>query len=143
MHELASRELFNKQTKSLVRIAAMRDWSVFTIEFPIIDVGFSAPNNDIRIRMTCNDWNALPPSIEFFNFSGEYLLTIRKDPKGVFNKSNHPRTGRPFICMVGSLEYHTHPSHTADLWSGHKGKPGNDLGGILTQVWNAWKNIRG
>jgi hypothetical protein len=143
MHELVSRALFEEQTKGLERIARMRGWIVFKVEYPIIDVAFKGVNKDIRIRMVCNDWNDLPPSIEFLTLSGDYLTTIRTDPKGVFNASQHPSTGRPFICMVGSREYHTHSSHVNDHWSNHNGKPGYDLGGILTQVWNAWEKIQG
>lgn len=143
MHELVSRALFDEQTKGLERIAKLRKWTIFKIEYPVIDVGFSGVNKDIRIRMVCSDWNELPPIIEFLSSSGDYLKTIRTDPKGVFNNSQHPTTGRPFICMIGSREYHTHSSHINDHWSNHKEKPGNDLGGVLTQVWNAWEKIQG
>lgn len=141
MHELVSRALFEDQLKGLVRIAGMREWTIFTIEFPIIDVGFTATNKEIRIRMVCTDWNEMPPSIELLAHSGQYLPHIRTDPKGIFNNSQHPFTGRPFICMIGSREYHTHTSHLNDHWSNYKGKPGYDLGGILTRVWNAWGTI--
>lgn len=143
MHELVSRALFEEQTKGMERIARMRGWTNFKVEYPIIDVCFSDVNKDIRIRMVCSDWNELPPSIEFLTFSGNHLLSIRTDPGGVFNNSPHPTTGRPFVCMIGSREYHTHPSHINDDWSKHKDKPGNDLGGILTQVWRAWGKIQG
>lgn len=143
MHESVSRALFDEQTRGLERIARMRGWTIFKVEYPIIDVGFSGASKDIRIRMVCGDWNELPPSIEFLAPSGDYLTTIRTDPKGVFNNSAHPFTARPFICMIGSREYHTHPSHINDHWSNHKDTPGNDLGGILTQVWNAWEKIQG
>lgn len=142
MHELASRTFFEDQTRGMERIARMRNWTVYNIEYPVIDVGFAGTNKDIRIRMLCNDWNDLPPSIELLATSGEYLSTIRTDPKGVFNNSQHPVTGRPFICMIGTREYHTHTSHISDHWANHKGKPSNDLGGILTQVWNAWEKIQ-
>lgn len=143
MHELLSRSIFNDQIKGIARIASLRGWTIFKIEHPIIDVGFTGINKDIRIRMLCDNWNELPPSIEFLSLSGEYLTTVRNDPGGVFNNSPHPQTSRPFICMVGSREYHTHPSHTGDHWLNHKNKPSNDLGGILTQVWHAWKKIQG
>jgi len=145
MHELASRALFDEQIKGLARIAKMRGWTIFNVGYPIIDVGFSAAaaRKDIRVRMVCTDWNELPPSIELLAHSGEFLAEILTDPKGIFNNSKHPSTGRPFICTIGSREYHTHSSHLNDHWSNYKGKPGYDLGGILTQVWNAWEKIQG
>ncbi len=143
MHELVSRTLFVEQTKGLERIAKIRGWTIFQLEYPLIDVGFSGTNKDIRIRMLCNDWNELAPSIDLLTFSGNYLATLQTDPGGVFNNSPHTTTGRPFICMIGSREYHTHSSHIDDHWSKYKDRPGNDLGGILTQVWSAWGKIQG
>lgn len=143
MHELVSRAFFDEQTKGIKRIASLREWVIFRVEYPIIDVGFTGMSKDIRIRMVCNDWNELPPSIELLTFSGNHLSDIRTDPGGVFNNSPHPFIGRPFICMIGSREYHTHSSHINDHWSNHKDMSGNDLGGILTRVWRAWEKIQG
>jgi hypothetical protein len=143
MHELGSQRLFADQTKGIERIGRMRGWTIYGIVYPIIDVGFIGENKDVRVRMICNDWDELPPSIELLSLAGARLPTFRTDPKGVFNRSAHPITGHPFICMIGTREYHTHTSHTTDYWDKHKNKPGNDLGGILTQVWNAWLQIQG
>lgn len=143
MHELISRSLFAEQVKGIERIARMRGWNIYGIEYPVIDVGFFGENKDIRVRMICNDWDELPPSIELLSLAGARLPVVRTDPRSVFNNSAHPVTGHPFICMIGTREYHTHTSHTTDYWDKHKIKPGNDLGGILTQVWNAWFQIRG
>lgn len=142
MHESASRAIFAEQTKNFSRIAKVRNWTIFSLEYPIVDVGFVAGGREIRIRMVCGDWDELPPSIELLSLSGEYLATLPKDPSSIFNGSKHPSTGRPFICMVGSREYHTHSSHKSDLWSSHKNKPGNDLGGILTKLWSAWMKLK-
>ncbi|TLM62279.1 MAG: hypothetical protein FDZ69_13185 [Deltaproteobacteria bacterium] len=143
MHELVSRALFTEQTKGIERVARLRGWTIYCIEYPAIDVGFIGESKDIRVRMLCCDWDEMPPSIELLSLAGERLSTIRTGPDSVFNNSAHPVTGYPFICMIGTREYHIHPSHTSDHWDNHKNKPGNDLGGILTQVWNAWLKIQG
>jgi len=41
--------------------------------------------------------------------------------------------------MAGVREYHTHPSHTGDVWENYKDRSGYDLGGLLTQVWRVWQ----
>jgi hypothetical protein len=91
------------------------------------------------VQFTCPEWNELPPSIALLDRDGKYLSAIARDPGGVFNPGPHPMTGRPFICMRGALEYHTHPSHLNDPWGQLRGKSSYDLGGIVTQVWRAWR----
>jgi len=142
MHELASRSLFDAQTKEMERISRLRGWRLFTIQYPIIDVALvSTKNFEIRVRMICDNWNDLPPSIELLSLTGEHLKNIEPNPGGVFNNSQHPTTNRPFICMIGSREYHTHSSHINDSWAKYKDVPGNDLGGILTKIWRAWRKV--
>ncbi|MES2304296.1 MAG: putative metal-binding protein [Gemmatimonadota bacterium] len=71
------------------------------------------------------------------------MTTLSPDPTGVFNGGAHPATGRPFVCMRGSREYHAHPSHIAELWEGIRRSSAYDLGGILTQLWHAWQKGSG
>jgi hypothetical protein len=44
--------------------------------------------------------------------------------------------------MAGAREYHTHSSHLGETWASHRGKPGMDLVGILTQLDSAWEKAR-
>lgn len=144
MHELASKMLFEADTKGFNDLLIkLRGWKSFKIEYPIVDIGFLADNRkSVRVRMICDNWNEVPPSIQLLSIEGEFLSTIPKDPAGIFNGSSHPITNRPFICMRGSREYHTHSSHTTDSWEQIKGIGGYDLGGILTQVWRAWNKAQ-
>lgn len=32
----------------------------------------------------------------------------------------HPVLGRPFACVQGTYEYHSHPSHLADHWATYR-----------------------
>jgi Predicted metal binding domain len=131
MHEVATQILFDRQTASVMEsgICALRDWQVFERAFPIFDVGFDGPaHRQIRLRMVCADWNTSPPSIELCNWAGQLV-----------NAVPHPETGRPFVCAPGAREYHRHPSHTGDLWDAYRGCSSYDLGGILTQIWHAWR----
>jgi putative metal binding uncharacterized protein len=143
MHEAASRAVFEEEVgKFRPELFDVRGWTIFSKAYPELDVGFSASDGArIRLRLTCDDWNDRPPSIEFLNWSGQPLSEIERDPGGVFNNSPHPATGKPFVCMKGAREYHTHPSHTNDPWETIKNSERYTLGGILTQIWHAWKRI--
>ena len=52
------------------------------------------------------------------------------------NHGNHPIFSRPFLCIQGTLEYHTHPSHVTDQWDTHRGRIQlvNLIDHILTKI---------
>lgn len=141
MHELLSQRLFDEQVKHLTpRLAKSRGWVLHQVSYPILDCEFQAERHtSLRLRLNCQSWNTQPPSIDLLDSVGDYLLK----PAGmssVFNPSAHERTGRPFVCMRGSLEYHTHTSHLSDQWESLRTSDNYTLGGILTQLWHAWQN---
>jgi hypothetical protein len=140
MHRAAAKAMFDKQAGFAPALLAEREWEVLTREFPVLEVVFRAPGRvPLRTRFTCPDWNELPPSIALLTLEGTTLASIPRDPAGVFNASPHPTSGLPFICMRGSLEYHTHSSHLNDPWDAIRGLSAYDLGGLVTQVWRAWQ----
>jgi Predicted metal binding domain len=143
MHETASRALFEEEVaKFSPELLASRSWSLFSTQYPILDVGFSAADGArLRLRLLCDDWNERPPSVQFLDWEGRSLGQIARDSSGVFNNSAHPATGKPFACMKGVREYHTHPSHTGDAWETIRGGGKFTLGGILTQLWHVWKGL--
>lgn len=140
VHKLAAKTLFDSELAAVSRaLTVRRRWIIHQMEFPVIDCEFEHPEKQhLRVRFHCDDWNTLPPKIELLTPKGEPLIIVPGRKTGVFNASAHPVTGKPFICMRGSREYHTHKSHTADLWEPLRGQSSLSLGGILTQVWNAW-----
>jgi hypothetical protein len=144
VHEVVSRRLFEDAVKGLGSdLCAARRWTLVSSAFPVLEVGFAAPERKaIRIRLRCDGWNSQPPSIDWLDGDGAPLQSIPRGPGGQLNSSAHPQTRRPFVCMAGVREYHTHPSHIGDLWEGYKDRPGYDLGGIITQVWRAWSQAR-
>ena len=143
MHEAASRALFEEEVGKLrPELLESRGWTIFSKDYPILEVGFSAQDDArLRLRFTCDDWNDRPPSVQFLDSEGRPVPTIERDPASVFNNSPHPATGKPFICMKGVREYHTHPSHTADAWEAIRRSDKFTLGGILTQVWHVWRGL--
>lgn len=144
MHRNLSEAIFRDQTKFCFNesLLTTRRWKIFTCVYPKLEVEFNDGSKpSIRVRMRCEDWDETPPSIDLLDANGD-LMQNYPTGQGVFNNTRHKLTGRPFICSPGSLEYHTHESHINDKWENYKGKDGYDLGGILTQIWNAWKASR-
>ena len=141
MHEAASRALVANEIKVIGRLAATRKWELYSTEFPVIDIGFrNDGRSELRVRILAANWNDDPPSVVLLTADGRPLAgsNVPKHPTGVFNASPHPRTGAPFVCMAGTSEYHTHPSHLNDLWQNYKIRDSHCLAGIATQVWSAW-----
>lgn len=141
MHPAASKLLFNEHASFLSKpLAGRREWVFHRINFPLIDCVFQATGRTtLRLRLLCDDWNDVPPAISLHAEDGTLLADLPHNPTGVFNPGPHPETNRPFVCMRGAREYHTHPSHVSDSWERVKGNSSYTLGGILTQLWNAWR----
>lgn len=146
VNEAISRTLFEESTKGISgRILEIRGWKVWVNSYPILEVSFVAEGRqELRIKMICDDWNDLPPSVELLSSDGTKLTSLT----GVvaagtqFHAGPHPVKGGPFICMVGTREYHTHGSHLSDLWENYRNNERYRLDSILTQIWNAWKKAK-
>jgi hypothetical protein len=145
MHPAAAKALFEEDVATLtLALAQRRQWIFHSLDFPLIDCSFEASGRTtLRVQMHCEEWNDLPPAISLHAADGTFLTAPLTNPTGVFNPGPHPATQRMFICMRGAREYHTHPSHLADLWESAKGGSSFTLGGILTQVWHAWQKGTG
>jgi hypothetical protein len=126
VHPQLAKARFDKDLAGIDdELCAARGWTVFAQEFPLLDVGFKAESGKtLRLRLRCEDWNDQPPA---------------DGKSSIFNGSPHPTTGKPFICMRGTREYHTHSSHIGDLWAPLKVLPEFQLGQIVTQIYNGWK----
>jgi hypothetical protein len=140
MHEAASRALFVASLRTVTpELCALRGWTLHAVEFPLVDVAFTAPGRKtLRLRVMCDDWGSTPASFVLCAEDGSFLVTPPSAPAGQFNAGPHPATGRPFICMRGVREYHTHGSHVGDPWSNYRDLPEFTLSSVITQVWNAW-----
>ena len=146
MIEALSRATFDRDIAAIdARVAEMRNWTIVEASFPVFDVIFNHAASPIRLRLACSDWDEVPPSIDLLHIDGTCMAGSRlpANTGSVFNQGKHERTGRPFICMRGSREYHTHSSHVSDRWENYRGKPGNDIGGLVYQLWRVWKKAVG
>lgn len=140
MNKTASKAMFDAEVEAIPQeVIDLRGWTINSRVYPILDVSFTHEKGSGRVKMVFDDWNDSPPSIIFLDSAGQELAAVKRDPGGFINVSPHPITGRPFVCHPGSKEYHTHTSHTDDLWDNYKNKSGYNLGGILTKVWRAWR----
>jgi hypothetical protein len=123
------------------RLLEVRGWQIHSRAWPLLDVSFRSPTQqELRVRLTCDDWNDSPPSVDLLAPDGQMLTTLaaQKPGSSIFNAGAHPRTGRPFVCMVGTREYHDHPGHVGDSWANYRALDSYSLGGILTQLWHGW-----
>lgn len=137
VHEALARANFEHDVAHLSAVTASSYRLVLhQRSFPILDATI-CHTTPLRVRMRANDWDDIPPAIELLtsdggSFAGPF-------PGGIFNASPHPTTGRPFICMRGSREFHTHTSHINEAWAQYRGQDGMDLTGILIQIASAWR----
>lgn len=139
MLEALSRAAFERDAGRLgARLAAQRGWTVIRNAYPVLDVVFRQGDRSLRLRLDCSGWDDLPPSIELLAEDGSALGTVPAS-NAVFHPGPHPTTGRPFVCMRGSREFHTHPSHLYEAWDNYRGQAGNDLLGLVDQLCRAWK----
>ena len=136
-HDTLSRLKFERDVATLTDGFASRlRLLVHSRQWPVLDVTVehSAP---IRLRFYSQDWDDMPPSIELLDTDGG--LYAGRIPGGQFHPGPHPATGRPFVCMRGSREYHLHPNHLNDSWDHYRGRDGMGLVGLVMQLGGAWR----
>lgn len=140
MNEVVSKALFEDQVAALTcRLLALRQWEVMVRAYPLLEIVFRVEGREpLLLQMRFDQWNALPPSIQMLTTNREPLQKPLQGGPGIFHAGPHPDTGKPFICMAGTREYHTHPSHLNDLWDHRRGLEDFSIGGLLTQIWNGW-----
>lgn len=154
MLETVSKRLFDDALSPLTpRLEKGWGWIVNEASYPILDVTFVRPGKrSIRVRLSCEGWDDEPPSMTLLTPDGEplespwqggnpeYAGLFTPGPSGntIFNGGPHELTGKPFVCMRGSKEFHTYSGHRHELWDNYRGQTGNDLLGLLAQVWKAW-----
>lgn len=72
-------------------------------------------------RLGCESFDASPPAVAMVDpETGEELPLTGWTP-GVPH-SLHPVLGKPFVCIQGTAEYHTHPSHLDDGWDKYRAR---------------------
>ena len=145
-----SRSKFEDDTKKLKDLEStfgmLRGWRIKLASYPALTIVLrhNKSKREIEFRFLCDDWDDIPPSLTLHDsLSGEEL---RWDdwPKGAWATGNqHPETGKPFLCLPGIREYHTHTSHRNDFWSGYIIKGSYRLRHIVDRVAQRFQETDG
>lgn len=140
MHPALSKSLFNDEVGRWPSdLAGSRGWIIHQAEYPVIDCEFTRlGRTPLRLYCEFDNWDEQPPAISLKTSEGVDLTSLLPNPTSVFNANPHEKTRRPFICMAGSREFHTHSSHVNETWDQYRGKSGFGMGHLLDKIWNAW-----
>lgn len=145
MNTLGAKALFDVSIALLdERILASRGWVIHSRVFPVLDISFrSNERQELRVKLGFDDWNDTPPSVDLCAPDGTFLMALPQPRPGnnIFNAGAHDRTKRPFVCMIGVREYHTHASHLNEPWPNYKAQDNYTLGNVVEQIWNGWLGV--
>lgn len=145
MHPAASKAKFDAEVALLTAdYLRVKQWTLWSAAYPVLDLTIEA-KRPLRLRVDCDNWNEVPPSVALLSRAGAFLTEAEVQPLAgsIFNQSAHEQTGRPFICMRGVREYHTHSSHRNEVWDSYRGEDGMNILGIITQISRALRKIVG
>jgi hypothetical protein len=70
-------------------------------------------------RLDCEQFDAQPPAVAMADAASLAELPQEAWTTGV-SHGIHPATGKPFVCLQGTAEYHSHPSHQEDSWDRYR-----------------------
>ena len=121
-------------------------WEYQEIAFPVVKVVFTHPTSRraVGFRFHFDKWDAEPPSLALYDPKAGEDLPWSEWPQGGWAvQGSHPSTGKPFLCLPGILEYHTHSSHLDDKWANYHAKGSYSVGFILHRVWQKFKVTNG
>ena len=145
MHPAASKAKFDAEVALLTPdYLRVKRWKLWSAAYPMLDLMIEA-KLPLRLRIDCDNWNEVPPSVALLSPAGAFLTGAEVQPLGgsIFNHSAHEQTGRPFVCMRGVREYHTHSSHRHEVWDTYRSEDGMNILGIITQITRALRRIVG
>ena len=145
-----SRVKFEREVAALTEEAAgfvrRRPWEVVGTRFPVLCLVFRHSRSGRRVgfRFACDDWDQHPPSLSLSDpDTGAELGWERWPQSGWAAQGSHPVTGRPFLCLPGLLEYHTHSSHLNDSWVNYRPRRSYQLRYIVDRVWQKFEVTHG
>jgi hypothetical protein len=137
VHEALAKANFERDIAFLVpAFLNSRDWTLNEVAYPVLDVTFNSAN-PLRVRLHCDQWNELPPSVLILKADGTERGPELRGP--TFHSDKHTVTGHTYICLIGTREYHTHNSHLTDPWVNYKAQDGMNLPGLLDRFNRAWR----
>jgi hypothetical protein len=105
--------------------------------------GQALPVMTACVRIDYWNFDLWPPSVTFLDpVTREPAVPLvralaRVSPSEVRDVliDHHPLTGRPFLCLPGVREYHSHPQHSGDDWLLHRHLREGDLVVLAERLW--------
>ena len=141
MDQAVSRKKFDEEARALQTDAAAfvraKGWRLVSAIHPTLAIllRHRLSGREIEFRFACDEWDEFPPSLSLYDPDGARELPWADWPKrGWVVHDSHPTTGRPFLCLPGIREYHTHPSHRNDTWDGYRLRATYRLRDIVDRV---------
>lgn len=126
--------------------ASKKGWKVIAASYPMLAVVLrhSKSRREIEFRFDCHDWDELPPSLTLHHPEGGSELSWEEWPQGEWSVlKSHPSTSKPFLCLPGIREYHTHSSHLSDRWEGYRLRGSYGLLDIVDRVHQRFEDSNG
>ena len=128
-----------------------RGWVLLDAHDLEVDVAFigsvslidkNLPAITVTIRLSYDNYDLWPPSLTFIDAkTGDPALPLVQALERVGTTGevrnvllDHPN-GRPFLCLPGLREYHSHPQHSGDAWLLHRTSGAGRLAVICDRVW--------
>lgn len=81
---------------------------------------YAPVRDDVELRLDAGRYDAEPMAVDVTTGDGTPLPPTNWP--GTLFHSIHPVHERPFVCIRGTFEYHTHPSHLGDRWDLYRGR---------------------
>ena len=123
-----------------------KGWKIVESTYPVLAVVLrhSRSTREIEFRFSYDDWDELPPSLSLHHPNGGEELTWEEWPKGGWDAHKaHTSTGRPFLCLTGLREYHTHQSHLRNKWGSYRHRGTYRLRDIVDRVQQRFEDTDG
>lgn len=146
------------------KVYRSKRWEVEKPVFPVLRVWFldASDKRRVGVRFQLRNYDLLPASLTFIGSGGGFMSDqqlglmlkppdqtrvppARYDGKVLFARGapggfggylpgGHPITGRPFLCIRGTWEFHVHPQHADLPWDWLRGDPNYGLDYLLTHA---------
>lgn len=126
--------------------AAAKGWRVLCTTYPTLSVAIRHPRScrEVEFRFTCDDWDELAPSLALHDPANGRELHWADWPKEQWSVGDrHPSTGKPFLCLPGIREYHSHRGHVNDPWERYRALRTYRLLGIIDRVHQRFVDSNG
>ena len=141
MDSEVSKLKFNQEKELLLGEAkdfvAAQGWEIVEFEYPVLAVVLTHPKSRRRVgfRFLCDNWDDQPPSLTLFDpATPNQELPWAKWPKDWNAAERHAHYSKPFLCLPGLREYHSHESHLNDHWANLRPKDSYKLRYIVERV---------